>query len=85
MQRTSVISDPTIIQFLFEISQSLHDGINMLDAESDQQKACLISSFVQMVSNSSSKFPDQKLDITFASPNLVISDFIFLVILMRKK
>ncbi|KAK6946976.1 Vacuolar protein sorting-associated protein 35 [Dillenia turbinata] len=45
------ICDPTATQFLFEISQSLHDGIefpNVKDVDF-QQQARLISRFVQMV------------------------------------
>ncbi|CAL5335658.1 unnamed protein product [Camellia sinensis] len=49
--RNRCICDPTIIQFIFEVSQSLHDGIdysNMRD-DDNQQRARLISRFVNMV------------------------------------
>ncbi|KAI8010950.1 VPS35 endosomal protein sorting factor-like [Camellia lanceoleosa] len=49
--RNRCIGDPTIIQFIFEVSQSLHDGIdysNMRD-DDNQQRARLISRFVNMV------------------------------------
>lgn len=50
LHRTGVIRDPTTIQFLFEISETLHDSIDVSEVNNDQQRAHLISTFVQMVS-----------------------------------
>ncbi|KAG5551052.1 hypothetical protein RHGRI_009470 [Rhododendron griersonianum] len=49
--RKGRIHDPTIVQFLFEVSQSLHDGMDHSNMKYDdsQQPARLISRFVTMV------------------------------------
>ncbi|XP_012070871.1 VPS35 endosomal protein sorting factor-like isoform X2 [Jatropha curcas] len=49
--RNGRINDPTTIQLLFEIAQSLYDGIDFANMKDDekQQPARLISRFVQMV------------------------------------
>ncbi|KAL6205467.1 hypothetical protein ACLB2K_022726 [Fragaria x ananassa] len=48
--RNGCIRDPTIIQFLFEISQALHDDENFVNVKDDSnQPARLISSFVSLV------------------------------------
>ncbi|XP_050216619.1 uncharacterized protein LOC126667645 [Mercurialis annua] len=49
--RKGRIHDPSTIQLLFEISQSLHDGIDFANMKDDenQQPAHLISRFVQIV------------------------------------
>lgn len=50
--RNGCIRDPTIIQFLFEISQALHDDENFVNVKDDSnQPARLISSFVSLVTN----------------------------------
>ncbi|KAM7251968.1 hypothetical protein ACFE04_023851 [Oxalis oulophora] len=49
--RSGSICDPTTIQWLFEISQALHDDIDFVNVKDDdyQQPAHLISRFVRMV------------------------------------
>lgn len=49
--RKGRIHDPTIVQFLFEVSQSLHDGMDHSNMKYDdsQQPARLVSRFVTMV------------------------------------
>lgn len=49
--RKGRIHDPTIVQFLFEVSQSLHDVLDHSNMKNDdsQQPARLISRFVNMV------------------------------------
>ncbi|XP_062169549.1 uncharacterized protein LOC133875428 isoform X2 [Alnus glutinosa] len=48
--RNSYIRDPTTIQLLFEISQSLHDDLDFVNVkDDDNQPAHLISRFVHMV------------------------------------
>ncbi|KAI8557561.1 hypothetical protein RHMOL_Rhmol04G0020200 [Rhododendron molle] len=49
--RKGRIHDPTIVQFLFEVSQSLHDGMDHSNMKYDdsQQPARLISRFVTMI------------------------------------
>lgn len=49
--RGGSICDSTTIQLLYEISQSLHDGIDFATLKDDdnQQSLRLISRFVQMV------------------------------------
>ncbi|OAY28461.1 VPS35 endosomal protein-sorting factor-like isoform X3 [Manihot esculenta] len=49
--RNDHIRDPTTIQFLFEISQSLHDDMDLANMKDDgnQQSAHLISRFIQKV------------------------------------
>ncbi|KAL3503536.1 hypothetical protein ACH5RR_037985 [Cinchona calisaya] len=49
--RNSCIQDPTIIHFLFEVSQALHDGTDFSNIRNDenQHSALLISRFVNMV------------------------------------
>ncbi|KAJ0102793.1 hypothetical protein Patl1_04144 [Pistacia atlantica] len=49
--RNGNIHDPTTVQLLFEICQSLHDGMDFANMKDDdhQQPARLISRFVQMV------------------------------------
>ncbi|RVW40211.1 UPF0505 protein [Vitis vinifera] len=49
--RNGYIHDPATIQLLLEISQSLHDGIDLFNMKDNdnQQPARLISHFVQMV------------------------------------
>jgi hypothetical protein len=50
--RNSYIRDPTTIQLLFEISQSLHDDLDFVNVkDDDNQPAHLISRFVHMVNN----------------------------------
>ncbi|XP_057474859.1 uncharacterized protein LOC130762978 isoform X2 [Actinidia eriantha] len=53
--RKCCIRDPTIIQLLFEVSQSLHDGIDYSNMRNDdnQQATRLISRFVNMVDHGS--------------------------------
>lgn len=49
--RNGCIRDPTMIQFLFEVSQALHDGIDFSNMRNDdnKQSARLISRFVDKV------------------------------------
>ncbi|KAA8523649.1 hypothetical protein F0562_010072 [Nyssa sinensis] len=49
--RSGCIHDPTIIKVLFEVSRALHDSIDFSNMREDdnQQSACLISRFVNMV------------------------------------
>ncbi|KAL9441648.1 hypothetical protein AB3S75_020195 [Citrus x aurantiifolia] len=48
--RNGCINDPTTVQFLFEICQALHDGIDFVNSKGDDyQAARLISRFVLMV------------------------------------
>ncbi|XP_044480941.1 VPS35 endosomal protein-sorting factor-like isoform X2 [Mangifera indica] len=49
--RNGSIHDPTTVQILFEICQSLHDGMDFANMKDDdhQQPARMISRFVQMV------------------------------------
>ena len=51
--RNGHIHDPATIQLLLEISQSLHDGIDLFNMKDNdiQQPGRLISRFVQMVSS----------------------------------
>lgn len=50
--RNGYIRDPTTVQFLFEISQALHDDENIVNVKDDSnQPARLISSFVSLVTN----------------------------------
>ena len=52
--RNGYIHDPATIQLLLEISESLHDGIDLFNMKDNdnQQPARLISHFVQMVTSS---------------------------------
>lgn len=49
--RNNCLQDPTIIHFLFEVSQALHDGVDFLNIKADehQHSAQLISRFVNIV------------------------------------
>ncbi|GMY31180.1 VPS35 endosomal protein sorting factor-like isoform X1 [Fagus crenata] len=48
--RNGYISDPTAIQLLFEVSQALHDDVDLVNMkDDDNQPARLISRFVHMV------------------------------------
>ncbi|KAI5674779.1 hypothetical protein M9H77_15143 [Catharanthus roseus] len=48
--RNNCLQDPTIIHFLFEVSQALHDGVDFLNIKADehQHSAQLISRFVNI-------------------------------------
>lgn len=54
LSRNGYIQDPATIQFLLEISQSLHDGLDLLNMKDNdnQQAVRLISRFVQTVTSS---------------------------------
>jgi hypothetical protein len=52
LSRNGYISDPTAIQLLFEVSQALHDDVDLVNMkDDDNQPARLISRFVHMVNN----------------------------------
>lgn len=49
--RESCLQDPTIIHFLFEVSQTLHDGVDLSNIRNDehQHSPQLVSRFVNIV------------------------------------
>lgn len=57
--RNGSIHDPTTVQILFEICQSLHGGMDFANMKDDdhQQPARMISRFVQMVLNLITFYP----------------------------